>query len=179
MPVNPEYLRQHYASLSDEALLAIDRADLVETAQKCYDEEFGRRELASSRGVRRADGRHVIPRLPNPADEEPGVDGEPPGAGDKPDWLEDAAEVYSRVEYLPGLAQPVVNARDALEAAGIPCYLDLYEIPEEKSDSPEPEPTHQWRLMVPGDLNLTFSTRNSRPNGKRIWERSRMRSCVR
>ena len=32
MQLDPEYLRQYYASLSDEALLAVDnRADLVET----------------------------------------------------------------------------------------------------------------------------------------------------
>ena len=46
MPVDPEYLRQHYASLSEEGLLAIDRADLVELAQKCYDDELGRRGIA-------------------------------------------------------------------------------------------------------------------------------------
>jgi len=32
MQLDPEYLRQHYASLSDEALLAVDRAELVEMA---------------------------------------------------------------------------------------------------------------------------------------------------
>jgi hypothetical protein len=134
MPIDLEYLRQRYASLSDEALLEIDPADLVETARKCYDDELGRRELASRRGVPRADG-------------------EPPGAGDKPDWLEEATAVYSRADS-PGLAPApeVANARDALEAAGIPCYLDLYEIPEEKDASREP--THEWRLMAPGNLNL-------------------------
>ena len=155
MPIDLEYLRQRYASLSDEALLEIDPADLVETARKCYDDELGRRELASRRGVPRADGRHATPRprLPDPTDAEAEADGEPPGAGDKPDWLEEATAVYSRADS-PGLAPvpEVANARDALEAAGIPCYLDLYEIPEEKDASREP--THEWRLMAPGNLNL-------------------------
>jgi hypothetical protein len=153
MPVDPEYLREHYASLSDEALLAINREELVKTAQECYDNELGQRELASGRVVPRADGRHGIPRPPRHADEKPEVDHEAPGAGDKPDWLEDAAEVYSRVD-LPGTGptSDVVDARDALEAAGISCYLDLSEIPEEKSMSERP--THRWRLMVPGNLNL-------------------------
>ena len=44
MPLDPEYLRHHYASLSDEALLELDRSELVETAQKCYDEELIRRK---------------------------------------------------------------------------------------------------------------------------------------
>jgi hypothetical protein len=34
MHLDPDYLRQHYSLLSDEALLAVDRADLVEMAQK-------------------------------------------------------------------------------------------------------------------------------------------------
>jgi hypothetical protein len=145
MPVDPEYLREHYASLSDEALLAINREELVKTAQECYDDELGQRELASGRGVPRTDGHH--------SDREAEVDHEAPGAGDKPDWLEDAAEVYSRVD-LPGTGptSDVVDARDALEAAGISCYLDLFEMPEEKSVSEKP--THRWRLMVPGNLNL-------------------------
>ena len=46
MQVDPEYLRRHYNSLSDEALLAFNRSDLVEIAQKCYDAELDRRELA-------------------------------------------------------------------------------------------------------------------------------------
>lgn len=45
MPVDPVYLREHYASLEDEPLLANDRADLVETAQRCSDYEVGRRNL--------------------------------------------------------------------------------------------------------------------------------------
>ena len=44
MQVDLEYLRRQYASLSDEALLALDRSELVETAQKCYDEELVRRK---------------------------------------------------------------------------------------------------------------------------------------
>ena len=47
MPADPQYLRDHYASLSDEALLAIERDDLVDLAQRCYDDEVGRRKLAS------------------------------------------------------------------------------------------------------------------------------------
>jgi hypothetical protein len=125
MQPDPEYLRQHYASMSDEALLAIDRNELVETAQKCYDEELQRREQTSHAG-----------------EEQP----------EKPEWIEEASEVFARADP-PGTvpAPDIANARDALEAAGIPCHLDLSEIPEEEA---APKPTHLWRLMVPGNLNL-------------------------
>jgi hypothetical protein len=148
MQLDPEYLRRHYASLSDEALLAVDRAELVEMAQTILDDEVGRRDLA--RGTRRTHGPHITPGEPAPHYEEVEVDGEPAQAGDKPNWLEEAAEVYSYA-VLTGTPD-ASNARDVLEAAGIPCFLDLWEIPQEKSDVPQP--THMWRVMVPGKLNL-------------------------
>jgi hypothetical protein len=132
MPVDSKYLREHYASLSDEALMAIDRAELVEAAQKCYDDEVSRRRQAL----------RSIPEAPDPTDEPVEVE---------PGWLPEAAEVYSRYDQ-PGAvpAEDVASARDALEAAGIPCHLDLYE--EEKSDAAPP--THRWRVLVPGNLNV-------------------------
>ena len=154
MPLDPEYLRQHYALLNDEALLAVDRTELVEMARMIFDEEVERRELSQMGASERSDEPHPIPGQTDPPDGEAEVDYEPAGAGDKPGWLEEAAEVYSHVDH-PGaaIAPDVANARDVLEAAGIPCYLELCDIPrEEKSASPEP--AHRWRLMVPGELNL-------------------------
>ena len=153
MPVDPEYLREHYASLSDEALLEIDREELVKAAQECYDDELGQRGLASGRSVPRADAQHDVPRPRRHPDGKAEVDHGAPGASDIPGWLEEAAEVYSRADMSgTGPASDVVEARDALEAAGIACYLDLFEIPEEKSAFQKP--AHRWRLMVPGNLNL-------------------------
>ncbi len=150
MQLDPEYLRQHYDSLSDEALLAVDRNELVEIAQKILDEEVARRALVPLRGTRRT---QIIPTPPDLHDEEAELDGEPPDAGDEPAWLEDAAEVYSRT-VNPGTtpAPDAVNARDVLQAAGIPCYLELCESTQEKNVSLEQ--THYWRLLVPGELNL-------------------------
>lgn len=152
MQLDPEYLRQHYASLSDEALLAVDRADLVEMAQRIFDLEVGRRKLVPPRDTR------ISPRQPDLPDEETDDDeaeiaSETHGAGEEPGWLEDAAEIYSYAVHRGTEPAPdALDARDALEAAGIPCYLDLCEIPPEKSLSPYG--THRWRLMVPGKLNL-------------------------
>ena len=146
MFVDPEYLRQHYADLSDEALLAIHRAELVEAAQSCYDEELHARGLdARGAGAQR--------NLSSAGNVSPGrqLAEESLESGETPDWVEDAAEAFSRVDRRgQGPGDEIVSARDALEAAGIPCYLDLSEIPEE----PVTEPAHQWRILVPGNLNL-------------------------
>jgi hypothetical protein len=143
MAVDLTYLREHYASLSDQALREIKRADLVEGAQRCYDDELARREHARR------------PAIPDPADvteEDAEVDAEPPGDENEPDWLEDASEVLSRADRPGSLpADAMVEARDALEAAGIPCHIELSEIPE--SNDASPPPTHLWRLLVPGNLN--------------------------
>ncbi len=137
MPNDPKYLREHYASLSDGALQAIDRADLVETAQQCYDDEVARRRAARSENAE--------------VDDEPLS--EPLSDGEKPDWLNDASEVFSRVDRPGALpADDIAAARDALDAEGIPCYLDLAELPQAE-ESPE-GPTHIWRVLVPGNLNL-------------------------
>jgi hypothetical protein len=145
MQLDPEYLRQHYASLSDEALLAVNRAELVEMAQATFDDEVNRRELAPRKRTGRV-------REPDLRDGDAEVDAEPADAADKPGWLEEAAEIYTvdvRAGSVP--AQDAENARDALEAAGIPCYLELSKIPQVED---HPAPTHYWRLMVPGNLNM-------------------------
>jgi PhnB protein len=51
MKVNVEDFRRQYAVLSDEALLDVDRQDLVELARKCYDEELARRKLKTAAPV--------------------------------------------------------------------------------------------------------------------------------
>ncbi len=48
MKLDPAELRQQYESLSDEALLAMNREDLVDLAQQIYDEEVESRGLGCS-----------------------------------------------------------------------------------------------------------------------------------
>ena len=153
MEPDPEYLRQHYNMLSDEALLSIDRSDLVEIAQKCYDAELARRELTPLHALRPTEeSRPVIGQLPGSAFEEAEAEIEPGATGERPDWLDEAAEVYSRGVLARTMPPDMADARDALEAAGITYYLELSEIPEEESVGPPM--THRWRLLVPGHLNL-------------------------
>jgi hypothetical protein len=146
MQVDPEYLRQHYASLPDEALLEIDRAELVEIAQACLDYELGQRGLDTAGDAQQVNG-------PLVADEELEYDHEPRGEGDTPGWLEEGAEVYAIVVRSGDPApDSVVEGRDVLEAAGVPCHLEMWE--EQPAANRSPGPTHRWRLMVPGQLGF-------------------------
>jgi hypothetical protein len=150
MQPDPEYLRQYYGSLSDEALLAIDRSDLVEMAQPYYDSEIRTRGL--DRGARREPVARAATRHDDVSEVEPAGDGEPLEAGEKPDWLDEATVVYSAT-VLPGsTADGAANAQYVLERAGIPCYLEMSEIAVEKPASPVP--AQEWRLLVPGNWNL-------------------------
>src|ERR1700719_866517 len=100
MPVDLEYLRRHYASLSDEALQELDRAELVETARKCYDEELVRRKpLGGTKAL----------------DQTEGLDSQLLDGNSKPEWLDDANEVFSQYEAAGVTTAPeIANARDAL-----------------------------------------------------------------
>ena len=133
MAVDIESLRRHYASLSNEALLDVNRDELVAAAQSCYDEEVTQRGLVASE-----------------APEEDGVVLTPDE--NEPEWIEEAAEVYS-ILIRPGLsgASDIDAARSALSEAGVPSYLDVL---EEPSEDPGVPPTQRWRLLVPGEMNL-------------------------
>jgi hypothetical protein len=150
MRPDPEYLRRHYDSLTDAALLDIRREDLVDMARALYDAEVSRRGL----DAKRAPARSRAAAVPAPEDEfiEPGdSDADLPEPGEPPDWLDEAAEVYSAAvrhhEMAPDQAS---NAMAVLEAASIPCHLDLVEMEEDRT----PQPTHRWRVLVPSRYDL-------------------------
>jgi hypothetical protein len=140
--IDPNDLRRHYAQLSDEELLNLDRAELVDVAQKIYDEEVARRDF---------DHEPDDEREFEPEDLELemdfGADDDPP-----PDWLEDAAIAYSTV-ISPGVdyISDAAHVRSVLRAAGIPSRVSV------KPPDPEPprsEPPSEYRVMVPGALNM-------------------------
>lgn len=60
MKLNIDDLRRHYASLSDEALRAINRTELVEIARECYDQELAQREPLKKKA-------EMLPRHLSPA----------------------------------------------------------------------------------------------------------------
>lgn len=150
MEIDLDDIRRHCNSLGDEALLAINRSDLTEAAQKIYDEELRRRNL-----VMHADDPAPAPRFrprkrdPQPPEEEPLVidPGDAP-----PHWLEDSSCACS-FDTLPGL-QVMPNlglAREALRAASIPNYVVF----EQVDPNAIPPPTHyEYRVMVPSAFIL-------------------------
>lgn len=163
MQVDPEYLREHYSLLSDEALLEVDRGDLVDVARRFYDDEISRRGLSKARALSASLPGRTQPQNAEPEEDE--SDRETSAAfaqgGDvdtgaeaeeRPAWIDEASEVYSYV-IRPGVAAApdAANARQALREAGIPCYL------EEHVEEHQPVVagrTHRLRLMVPGAMNM-------------------------
>jgi hypothetical protein len=134
--IDPDDLRRHYGSLSDETLIAIDRNDLIEMAQPIFDEELSRRRLSRGEVVRDSDGA-LFARA---------------GLVDQGDWLDDAAcacafTIHAGVVNAPEAAA----AREVLQAAGIPCEIAVREV---ERPSEDPPPLQEYCVMVPGGLNL-------------------------
>jgi len=169
MKADPEFVREHYKSLSDEELLAVDRSDLVEMAQKYYDAEVGRRGLAR---VRTPDRPSSVPVPPdNPPVEKVETGREALESDDTPPWLDEAVEAYSIVVH-PDAESRVADACQVLETAGIPCCSELIELtPEEKRPHPG---THRWRILVPANLNeramSTLERDLSNPEFEAAWK---------
>ena len=113
MRIDPEDFRRHYAMLSDEALFALNRSELIDVARACYDAEVARRRSTET-----------APNEPDAGQDqelEEGIPGELQADDDAPDWMEGAACVYGNADQ-DGPDQ-VAHAREALEAAGIPSYV--------------------------------------------------------
>jgi hypothetical protein len=148
LQINLEDLRRHYASLSDEALREIDRSELVEIAQQCYDQELAQREPLEKKADQAA---RPVTRAAVYAGEEEVV-GELDGDNeDAPEWIEEAVAACSFAS-LPGSksAQDAENAREVLENAGIPCYLEFRTIDPDLT----PPPQAEYRVLVPGAFTL-------------------------
>jgi hypothetical protein len=116
--LDAEDLRRQYAEYPDEFLLELNREDLTDVARACYDAELSRRGLA-----------------PLEAEEELPVEEEAQAEPDE-ERPEDLV-VVDRFQNPDELAE----ARDALENAKIPCFLD--------SADPERSRQHPFILKVP------------------------------
>ena len=139
MRIDLESLRKHYQSLSDDELLALDREELTEAARKCLDEECERRGLDAA------------PEPETPSDQEAYGRASIPAPADS-DWLPDGVCACSFVSHPGGTApSEAENARRALQEAGIPCQVSAAEVARATGDRPA---QHEYRVMVPGALNL-------------------------
>jgi len=97
MKVTNEELRRHYDSLSDSALLEIQKSDLTDVARACYEEECARRGLTG----------HSATSEDSPAQAEDGAS--------------HPADVRPLVKIAEGLSfEEARYARELLSAAGIP-----------------------------------------------------------
>lgn len=148
--------------LSDEALFALKREDLVDAAQQCYDEEVSRRKAAGVQEEESVDAWEHDPGLTGqPGDPEQDLldDAEDPdGDGEPPEWLEEAACACAFAVPPTSYAEPgpyspeLLSARDILRTAGIPCHITMNQI--EEPARAKPRVHHEYCLMVPGGLNL-------------------------
>jgi hypothetical protein len=146
--VDLNYLRRHYASLSDDGLLAIDATELVDAARRTYDEEIAARGL--EREEEEGGDDPEIEAAPGDVDRESTeeTDGEP-------DWLGDATVAATfAVRAGTNSEDYAVEARDALEAAGIECHLSRIKIEPPQ----DPQPREELRLMIPSKLSFNATS---------------------
>ena len=124
MKVTAEDFRHQYADLSDEALLDIERQELVELARKCYDEELARRKLNTTMPA------PVAKRPPEPAPQRaapaperaaPAPERPAPAARRAPEPDEEDEELVAAETYDSPEAARL--ARELLRANGIRAVL--------------------------------------------------------
>lgn len=133
MEIHPEQIRSHYASMSDEALLALDRNDLTDIGRQFYDVEIASRKLEIRPPDRKRDETTFAVNAINP------------------DWMTNPVCVFE--QQSRGAADSAATVVDALNKARIPCNLILEHV--------EPEPTvpyDVYRVMVPAHLELVAAS---------------------
>ena len=106
-----EDLRRQYAEYPDEFLLELNREDLTDVARACYDEELSRRGLA-------------------PLETEEELPAEEDAQTEPEEERPDDAVVVDRFQNPDELAE----ARDALENAKIPCFIDSADLRRNRRD---------------------------------------------
>jgi hypothetical protein len=143
MPIDAEHLRQHYASLSDEELIELDRNDLTEVAQKCYDREIERRGLSTDESDSIDEDKAAMDRWVEAGDD---VEDETSDEDEEPF----VACAFS--DYRGGSsAADAAEAHAALQAAGIPSRIEVVEVEPEPVN---PVPRTEYQVIVPSGLSL-------------------------
>jgi len=127
MEISRDDLARHYASLSDEELLAIDQDELTDLALGCYKAEISRRHFDEDPAASPQTRIHTPIEVP-------------------PDWLDTAASACSfAASSGRRYAEDAERACNILLDAGIPAEA----VGEEREG--EPDLLH---VMVPGALSL-------------------------
>src|SRR5258708_20969721 len=121
-------------------------------AQKCYDEEVEQRNLTAPEedGSVERNGSVTARDQANGGNEDrSGLDAE---TGAAPAWLDDAACACAFAAF-PGspATSDAENARAVLRARELPCHVSVHEVDPPSADPP---PRSEFRVMLPGALNL-------------------------
>ena len=104
MQIDPEDFKRHYALLSDDALLEIDRDELVDAARPYYDAELAERKLA----------------LPDAEESASSPDPNDDTRDDAPGQTEDGLQLVATFISL----EEANFARGLLQSADIPCSFE-------------------------------------------------------
>jgi hypothetical protein len=139
MQIDTEHLRQRYASLSDDELIAIDRNELTEVAQYCYDREVERRGLSVQERDSIAEDDIAIEDW---EENSPSVE-----AGDDESFVACVFTEHSG----ESCAADAADARAALEAAGIPSRIETRLV---ESESTTRRRYMEYQVIVPSALTL-------------------------
>jgi hypothetical protein len=148
MSIDAAQLQRHYASISDEELIALDRDELTEIAQQCYDEEIKRRGI-----VIPSDDSVDEETIDIPDDDSPAI------AATEEELAEfeeldnpDVSMACTFADHGGGSATAdAEEAYQALKAAGVPCRVRVVRV-EPEPDNPRPYTDHQ--LLVPSSQTL-------------------------
>ena|SRR5688572_2018330 len=145
MPIDPEDIRKHYASMNDDALLLVEREDLTREAQKIFDAEIQRRGIDVSESKKDDEGMAEEGRFFRSATEDDEEEG--------PDEHE-LGNTFTVTTFsgTPAGIADATDARTALLAAGIPCEVTEHQI--DPADEPVADPYREYRVMVPDAFGL-------------------------
>ena len=120
MDIDPEYLRRHYAGLTNTALKATKRDDLIPEAQAIFDQEFAKRGL-----VEKAEPPRVEPLTTVAVADEEFSHDEREEDAPPPDWIDEAfcvCAIWVRPDFKPP-APDAVEVRRVLKRHQIPSYI--------------------------------------------------------
>jgi hypothetical protein len=136
MEIDAQRLSQHYASMSDQELMAVDRNELTDIAAKCYDWEIKKRGISFQQPETSTEATttttHWTGRLPTV--KEP-----------------DDEETFIATTFSDMAGSDADEAVALLKAAGIPARVDIQVMDPQPYN---PKRITEYQVLVPSALGL-------------------------